>query len=418
MRLGAAVAMQENLPRPAPTAAQDLALGGAQVTPETTSAEVMAMFDADAALQGVVVAESGRPVGLINRNGFYAQFARPYHRDLFLRKACTRFMDPAPITVEAEASISEIGATVAEGGDKGLSEGVVVTREGRFQGLCDGVTLLRALADLQSEQHRLLLSSIDYASTIQTALMADSRAALARAFGADHALVWQPRDVVGGDCFFAREDEAGVLIGLIDCTGHGVPGALLTSIAISETSRLAASADLRRRPAELLQGLNQRMKAALQQDGPGAPGAADDGMDAAFLWIDADRRGARLASARLPLFLVTADGSVEAVKGGRKGLGYRDTPADCTWPEQALVPTAGLRAFLATDGVADQLGEASPMAFGWKRFSQALSAARAGGVAGQAEAAWAAFGAWQGRQARRDDVTIIGAQIGAAVDQG
>lgn len=392
--------------------AYDLKVGGGIAPPSATNAEVMAIFDADKDILGVVIVDNGRPIGLINRNTFYSQFARPFHRELFIRKGCHVFMDGSPIIVESRLTIPEVGAQVAEAGAKGLTDGVILTEGGVFRGLCDGLTLLRALSELQGEQHRQLLSSIEYASTIQNALLADSRGALQKAFGAKHVVIWEPRDTVGGDCFFAVHEEGGVLMGLIDCTGHGVPGALLTSIAISETNRLASDPELRRTPHQLLARLNQRVKAALQQTSDEGDSNADDGMDAIFVWVDANRDQARAASARLPIFLANAQGEITTIRGCRKGLAYRETPMDYAWAEHVIDLKAGDRIFMATDGIGDQLGQETPIAFGWTRFREALSKAAQAGVMGQTHAGWQAFTDWQGRQSRRDDITILGAEIG------
>jgi serine phosphatase RsbU (regulator of sigma subunit) len=313
--------------------------------------------------------------------------------------------------VATGASIADVGAALSAAGPRGLSDGVVLTQAGRYRGLCEGLAVMRALTALQTQHHRQLLSSIDYASTIQAALLADSRAALQRAFGDDHALVWAPRDVVGGDCFFACADERGVLFGLIDCTGHGVPGALLTSIAVSETNRLTAEAEVRTRPAELLKRLNGRVKAALNQQAGGADSEADDGMDAVFVYVERSAPVMRAASARLPILVVSPSGAIETLKGGRKGLGYRDTPADQEWPEIEIRREAASRLFLATDGVGDQIGEATPMAFGWRRFASTLEAAATLPVRDQVRAGEAALIAWQGQETRRDDVSILGVDL-------
>jgi serine phosphatase RsbU (regulator of sigma subunit) len=321
-------------------------------------------------------------------------------------------MNPAPAIVEQEATLAEVSAVVSAAGPKGLSDGVVITERGRYRGLCEGLAVLRAMTALQNQQHAQLLSSIDYASTIQEALLTESRAALAAGFGDGHALVWRPRDVVGGDCFFAVRDAAGVLFGLIDCTGHGVPGALLTSIAISETNRLTAREALRADPSALLGELNRRIKAALNQEHEDAcDGQADDGMDPVFVRIDTGAQAARAASARLPIFMVSSAGEVEQIKGARKGLGYRDTPLYQAWPQVEIPIREGDRMFLATDGVADQIGADTPMAFGWRRFGAALTEAAGRGVADQAATALAHLEAWQGEEARRDDVSILGVEL-------
>jgi serine phosphatase RsbU (regulator of sigma subunit) len=306
-----------------------------------------------------------------------------------------------------------VGAFVAQGGEKGLNNGFLITSGGKFYGHCDGLTLLRALSDLQEDQHRQLLSSIEYARGIQQALLAESRAVLQRRFGAGHAVDWQPRDLVGGDCFFAVDDEEGVLVGLIDCTGHGVPGALLTSIALSELNRLTADPALRRHPARLIGGLNQRVKAALQQAGE-EDGDADEGMDAAFVWIPHRRSEARAASAKLPIIVMGPGGQAQVFKGDRRGVGYRSTAADFTWSEQALPMGEDLKLVLATDGVCDQIGETRGMAFGWTRFRHALASAAAEPAERMVAKAHAALVAWQGEEARRDDVTVLAIDLKGA----
>jgi hypothetical protein len=394
-----------------PVLAEDLPHVDASLPPAATNEEVMVAFTARPDLHALAVVEGDRPLGLINRNEFFSYFARPFHRDLFLRKPCTTVMNPEPALVATEATIAEVGAVVTAAGPRGLSDGVLLTSGGRYRGLCEGLAVMRALTAIQTQQHRQLLSSIEYASTIQSALLADSRAALARAFGEDHALVWAPRDVVGGDCFFAAADAHGVLFGLIDCTGHGVPGALLTSIAISETNRLTAQPEIRSRPAELLTRLNRRVKAALNQDAAGGDGAADDGMDAVFLYIERGADVIRAASAKLPIFVLSPTGALAQLKGARKGLGYRDTPVDQTWPEMEIPREDGQRLFLATDGVGDQIGEATPMAFGWRRFAAALEAAAAQPIGDQLRAAEQALAVWQGAEERRDDISMLGVRI-------
>lgn len=412
MDMSAAALAELEVYRPLPETAAELQLGGAVAHPDETNARVMALFEGDAALDAVTVVENEAPRGLIVRNAFYNRFARPYARELYLNKTCSTFADAETLMVEGATPIAEIGQAVAARGESALTQGFVVMREGRYLGHCRGITLMRALSDLQGEQHKQLLSSIDYASTIQQALLADSRAALQQTFGADHALIWRPRDVVGGDCFFAREGEDGTLVGVIDCTGHGVPGALLTSIAISETSRLAADAALRARPGALISALNVRVKAALQQQKDEVDFRhSDDGMDAVFLWLPKGGNTARLASAKLPVFVCDAGGEPQQLKGDRKGVGYRSTAPDFAWSEQEIERRPGRRVFLATDGVCDQIGEARAMAYGWPRFRASLQAGAAHAIPAQADAAFAAFLEHQGRQARRDDVTLIGLDL-------
>lgn len=77
--------------------------------------------------------------------------------------------------------------------------------------------------------HKKIGDSIDYASLIQRAILPDRQ--LTQSLGAHHFVLWKPRDVVGGDFYVFRSDGANCLLGIMDCAGHGVPGALMTMLA-------------------------------------------------------------------------------------------------------------------------------------------------------------------------------------------
>lgn len=390
----------------------ELISAAVSVSPSDPNSFVMDQFDTHPEMAGVAIVENGRPIALINRTTFFAQFARPFARELYINRSCMTFAEQSPLILEESVSIRDASERIAAFGEKALNDGFIIVRDGSFMGLCNGVTFVRALANLLSDQHQRLLSSIDYASTIQTAMLADSRAALTRSFPDRHALVWRPRDVVGGDCFFAAETTAGVLIGLMDCTGHGVPGALLTSIAISEASRLSADPEIRQSPAAVLAHLSRRMKAALQQHKPMSEATiqADDGMDAIFIWAGKSDADIRVASAKLPVLVLDQAGELTTIKGDRKGLGYRDTPSDFEWTDHNI-PKASLgRIIMATDGLCDQIGGSASIGFGWSRIRRSLTAAATAAVdlRSQVAALWDAFEAYQADEPRRDDVAILG----------
>ena len=393
---------------PLPETAIEIAAAGATVGPEATNHAVFQLFSERQDLANLVVVSAGAPIGLINRSVFMGNFAKPFHRELYARKSCTLAMDRKPLLVDAAVPLHEIGTTAVEAGDKVLAQGFVVTRAGTYAGVCDGMTLLRTLSALQEEQHRELLSSIEYASTIQRAMLTNSLNCMREKLGAKQFLIWEPRDVVGGDCYFAAASEGRLIVALLDCTGHGVPGAFLTVIAESEFGRIVAEHG-QNEPGELLGMLNRRMKAALyQDDAAGAENQSDDGLDASVICFDQRTATLQYAGAKLPLFVRTAQGEIQTLKGDRKGVGYRDTPADYAWTTQTLPVAPGQRVFAATDGLSDQIGEAKPIAFGWNRFKQRIDASSNRTLTEQGEQLWRDFLAYQGQQARRDDVTVLG----------
>jgi hypothetical protein len=128
---------------------------------------------------------------------------------------------------------------------------------------------MRVVADMQAERNRQIMHSIDYASTIQRAMLRTSRECWRHA--ARRALVWEPRDVVGGDFYHFAAFEDGWFAALADCTGHGVPGAFMTLIASSLlTQALEQMGRAIRRAAD---GRESRHQA---DAGPERPRAAPD----------------------------------------------------------------------------------------------------------------------------------------------
>ena len=269
-------------------------------------------------------------------------------------------------------------------------------------------------ADLE-DKNRLIMESITYARVIQSSFLRASRADMAACLE-DYFVVWEPRDVVGGDYLFFRRFDDGYFFAVIDCTGHGVPGAFMTLIMASYLNNLL-TAEHRRDPAGLLGQLNRAVKQALGQI-EGAEGLpcdcaddghrSDDGMDAAFVWVDRAAHQLTYAGARTPLFhLGPADDTVQVLAGQRTGVGYIDTPMDYAWTNQSLDLAPGTAIYVPTDGLLDQIGEARPIAYGKRRLFQTILAARHQPMADQQEAIHQAFTRHQGGEARRDDVSLF-----------
>lgn len=418
----AVLAADVDLPPPLAQAARDLARPNPSVAPDFRNEQVLALFSADATLQNLPVLEDGRPIGLINRNVFMTSFALPFRREVFARKSCIAFMDKSPLVVDEDLSLAELCRRASADDGKALREGFIVTAQGRYLGMGLGNELLTAMADLQADRNRQVRESIDYASVIQKSFMRPSRAALAGFFGERFRLVWEPRDVVGGDCFFATPVDDGLLFLLMDCTGHGVPGALMTMIVMAFADHAAATVDASS-PAEVLGTINRMVKGALDQyehrtspldagmNGHVAVEGSDDGMDAAALWISRDGRRVRFAGAHQGLLVLRAGGeALDAIDGDKHGVGYIRTPDRFGWTAHELELAPGDRLFLVSDGVIDQVGGPRRFAFGKRRLHAALLEGRVASLDDQIDHLWTRFMAWQGEERRRDDVTLFGVQ--------
>jgi serine phosphatase RsbU (regulator of sigma subunit) len=261
-------------------------------------------------------------------------------------------------------------------------------------------------------KNALIMESIEYARVIQSSYLRSSKADMAAALD-DYFMVWDPRDTVGGDYLFFRRFDDGYFFAVIDCTGHGVPGAFMTLIMVSYLNNLL-TVENRHDPAYVLARMNKAVKTALgQYEGEHRDASSqhdsDDGMDAAFGWVDTTQHTLTYAGAKTPLFLL-AEGADEVVMldGERKGVGYVGTPMDFRWQNQTVPLSDGCIVCATTDGLIDQVGAARRMAFGKRRLKELLTENRRIPMVNMAEEVMAELRAWQGAETRRDDVSVFG----------
>ncbi|MCC6074479.1 biofilm regulation protein phosphatase SiaA [Pseudomonas sp. GCM10022188] len=244
--------------------------------------------------------------------------------------------------------------------------------------------------------HKQIDDSIDYASLIQRAILPDRE--LAAALGERQHALWLPRDVVGGDFYLFREGVDGCLLGVVDCAGHGVPGALMTMLAraaIDHAIGVAGATD----PAAILGETDRTVRGMLR----GEQGALATNMDAGLVWIDRAARRLRFAGARMALF--ASDGvEVREYKGGRRAL------ADKRQGEYAnleIVLEPGWTFYLCTDGFLDQTGGELGFGFGNRRFGDLLRSHAQRPLAEQAERFVARLTAYRGERPQLDDITVL-----------
>lgn len=400
-----------------PERTQDLLIAASAVTPAHLNQHVFERFEAEPGLMSLPVIEENTPIGMINRGIFMQSLARPFYREVYLKKSCIAFMDKQPLVVEAMLDIEALSFRVLDGGSKVLLDGFIITHNGLYAGIGRAQDMLRAIALLQAEKNRMVMESIDYGSVIQRSISRASRLALEATLPA-HFLIWEPRDVVSGDLYYFHPTPDGFLLVLFDCTGHGVPGAFMTLIMISFLQNAIDAASCRN-PGELIGRVSRQVKLAMgQEDRPeeampeGEEHRSDDGMDAAFLWFEHATRTLTYAGAHMPLFMLEPGGSeVTKIEGAPFGVGYASTPMDQQWENHSFVLPPGTRIFAFSDGYIDQLGGPKRIAHGKKRLRARLSEWRDLPMPALKEALLANLSEWQGAEPRKDDVCAIGFEV-------
>jgi serine phosphatase RsbU (regulator of sigma subunit) len=255
--------------------------------------------------------------------------------------------------------------------------------------------------------HKLVVESVNYASRLQRGQLPR----LERIDGrfSSFASIWEPRDTIGGDLYWlsSSQQSGPFVLAVADCTGHGVPGAMLSLLVSNSFERIYAN-DTAEDPATALMSLDHYVRTGLNQDR--ADSESDDGCDAAVLRINRDKQTIEFAGAKLGLFQVSAIGEVIRHLAARCSLGYQDAIEAKDKPVvQNIRYQAGDIFAIVTDGLTDQIGGtgAVKVSYGYKRIETILKANCSQNAQTIADAVRADYAAWQGTESRRDDVTAV-----------
>lgn len=116
---------------------------------EASNDTVIARFEADPELDVLPVVNDGLPIGMINRHSLIDRFARPFRKELFGRKSCQLFMDPAPLVVDAGATIQELAMMLSLAPRHYMFDGFIVTRDGRYAGIGSAHDLMATITEMQ-----------------------------------------------------------------------------------------------------------------------------------------------------------------------------------------------------------------------------------------------------------------------------
>lgn len=274
-------------------------------------------------------------------------------------------------------------------------------------------TDISALVELQEkleERNNMILSSIRYASKIQRNLL-PSDSCLKGAFS-DYGIVWKPRDIVGGDIYWLKSFSSGVLLVVCDCTGHGIPGALITMLAASALDNIATEQNCRD-TAGLMLSVDQGLSAVLNVHTAEAEECREiahihDGCDIAILYIDRDG-SVTFSSAGIPVFICNG-ASVDRFKGQRLSVGDGLLTEKDTVRTTVIPPSPRNKCYIATDGLFHQIGGVQSLPFGYRTFEEFILRHHTESLEQITTGIWDAFEAYRGGNSRRDDVELIAFQ--------
>ena len=256
-----------------------------------------------------------------------------------------------------------------------------------------------------AEKNKDITDSINYALRIQKSVMSDERILLKAV--SEYFILNRPRDIVSGDFFWLAQKDNRTYIAVADCTGHGVPGALVSVVGINLLNKIIEMPGTPS-PSAMLELLHTMMIHALNKDAEVRE--SNDGMDIALLCIDKTSNKAIFSGAGRPLFFTDKNG-FNHFKGDRYSVAGEKKEGDAPFSEQEISLSGPINFYLSSDGFVDQFGENTGKKFLTKRFQELLQSISHLPMKEQQEKTEKEFTSWKGKLEQVDDVLVMGIKV-------
>ena len=258
---------------------------------------------------------------------------------------------------------------------------------------------------LLTESNRKVMDSINYARLIQAAMLPDP--SLLDRHLKEWFIMYRQRDIVGGDFYYLRAMGDNCVFAVIDCTGHGVPGALMTMTVHTLLKNIPDSlctADT----ALILGELDRLVREALPHDTSGQ--TIEIGLDIGICFYSPAERRIVFSGAGLSLFVAEPSGVTE-LPGDRRRMGRRRSHSASSHTNHEMILEPGVHIYLCTDGFFDQDGGGRGFGFGRDRFREMLESAVSMPMAEQKLYFQKILDRYRGTAPQRDDILMMGVQI-------
>lgn len=253
--------------------------------------------------------------------------------------------------------------------------------------------------------------SIDYSALIQAGFI--PRPELFNKHFDEYFTIWEQRDVVGGDIYLLQEleNEDEILLMVIDCTGHGVPGALVTVLVKAIERQMVATIKHTKEyvsPAKLLSIFNNSIRHLLQQDN--SESISNVGFDGVILYYNKKENIIRFSAANTSVFYVK-NKVLEVVNGDKHSIGYKNSDKDYVFTDYEINIDSEISVYLPTNGFIDQNGGNKSFPFGKQRFIKAIEEYNNKNMSEQKQLFLNELLTYQGNEICNDDVTLIAFKV-------
>ncbi|MBA4241664.1 MAG: hypothetical protein C0448_13135 [Sphingobacteriaceae bacterium] len=255
------------------------------------------------------------------------------------------------------------------------------------------------------EQHQDIKDSIKYAQRIQGAILPPKN--MWEKILPNSFLLYMPKDVLSGDFYWVEETKDYVYVAAADCTGHGVPGALISIVNFNLLNKAVLEKDLVT-PSEILDAVNIWLTESLHQTY--GESTVRDGMDVTLIAIHKHSNEVLFAGANNPIYHIT-NGELHQIKGDKFPVGAFIEDKIQKFTTKRFTVEKGDSIFLFSDGYADQFGGPKGKKYKYAQFQEKLKSIQQFPLTQQHEIMRKEFIDWKGSHEQVDDVLLVGIKI-------
>jgi two-component system, sensor histidine kinase LadS len=274
-----------------------------------------------------------------------------------------------------------------------------VTRELEFK-VKERTREIRLQKEQIERQNKEIKYSFDYAKRIQSTVLPPVD--VFESLFSEHFIFLKPRDIVSGDFYWISQKGSKTFITAADCTGHGVPGSLMSMLGITMLHEIVNEKNFNHSD-DILNELRINIARTLKQEGK--PGEQKDGMDMVLLIYDRNTKELEFSGANNPIYIIRDSKMIE-YKGNNMPVAYYDNMTDFT--RHTIKMQQGDRVYLFTDGFPDQFGGPDGKKFKYKPFKELLLEVHDRSMDEQRRILQMVFDEWKGNLDQIDDVLVMG----------
>ncbi len=248
------------------------------------------------------------------------------------------------------------------------------------------------------KQKKEITDSIYYAKRIQAAILPSNR--IIKTFLKQSFIYYQPKDIIAGDFYWIEKAGDQILFAVADCTGHGVPGAMVSVVCHEALNRVVKEIKLYQ-PDEILNRVRQMVIETFEK----SEEEVSDGMDIALCSLNYRTNKLQYAGANNPIYIIR-NGKLIEIKANKQPIGKYAELKNFT--NHSFDIEIGDSIYLFTDGFADQFGGDKGKKFKYKAFKKLILSIQHQSIEEQEKSMTKAFNTWKGCLEQIDDVCVMG----------